>query len=149
MTRHEQAIESLRERGYRLTPQRLLVLSIVAGGGDHMGVDEVFRRAQQAYPYMDIATVYRTLHLFKKLGVVTEVAIGDRLHYELKDPNGHHHHMVCRECHGAYNLSPHYLEEFRSILIHEFGFEPDLDHFAISGICANCRGVEPKANEKG
>jgi Fur family ferric uptake transcriptional regulator len=149
MTRHEQAIESLRERGYRLTPQRLLVLSIVAGGGDHMGVDEVFRRAQQAYPYMDIATVYRTLHLFKKLGVVTEVAIGDRLHYELKDPNGHHHHMVCRECHGAYNLSPHYLEEFRSILIHEFGFEPDLDHFAISGICANCRGIEPKANEKG
>jgi len=149
MTRHEQAIESLREQGYRLTPQRLLVLSIVAGGGDHMGVDEVFRRAQQAYPYMDIATVYRTLHLFKKLGVVTEVAIGDRLHYELKDPNGHHHHMVCRECHGAYNLSPHYLEEFRSILIHEFGFEPDLDHFAISGICANCRGVEPKANEKG
>jgi Fur family ferric uptake transcriptional regulator len=149
MTRHEQAIGSLREQGYRLTPQRLLVLSIVAGGGDHMGVDEVFRRAQQAYPYMDIATVYRTLHLFKKLGVVTEVAIGDRLHYELKDPNGHHHHMVCRECHGAYNLSPHYLEEFRSILIHEFGFEPDLDHFAISGICANCRGVEPKANEKG
>jgi Fur family ferric uptake transcriptional regulator len=149
MTRHEQAIESLREQGYRLTPQRLLVLSIVAGGGDHMGVDEVFRRAQQAYPYMDIATVYRTLHLFKKLGVVTEVAIGDRLHYELKDPNGHHHHMVCRECHGAYNLSPHYLEEFRSILINEFGFEPDLDHFAISGICANCRGIEPKANEKG
>jgi Fe2+ or Zn2+ uptake regulation protein len=57
--------------------------------------------------------------------------------------------MVCRECHGAYNLSPHYLEEFRSILINEFGFEPDLDHFAISGICANCRGIEPKANEKG
>lgn len=149
MTKHEQAIETLREQGYRLTPQRLLVLSIVAEGGDHLGVDEVFRRAQQAYPYMDIATVYRTLHLLKNLGVVTEVAIGDRLHYELKDPNGHHHHMVCRECHGAYNLSPHYLEEFRGILINEFGFEPDLEHFAVSGVCANCRNAESKTNEKG
>ena len=142
MVRQEQAVETLREQGYRLTPQRLLVLSIIAQGGDHMGVDEVFRRAQEAYPYMDIATVYRTLHLYKKLGVVTEVAIGDRLHYELKDPNDHHHHMVCQVCHGAFNLSPHYLEEFRETLINEFGFAPDVDHFAITGVCAGCRGVE-------
>lgn len=149
MSRNEQAVETLREQGYRLTPQRLLVLSIVAEGGVHMGVDEVFRRAQEAYPYMDIATVYRTLHLFKDLGVLTEVAIGDRLHYELKDPNGHHHHMVCRECHGAYNLSPHYLEEFRATLVNDFGFEPDLDHFAISGVCANCREVGSPASGEG
>ena len=88
---------------------------------------------------MDVATVYRTLHLFRKLGVVTEVAIGDRLHYELTDPHGAHHHMVCRVCNGAYNLSPHYLEEFRETLSQEFGFEPDLEHFAVSGVCAGCR----------
>ena len=88
MTQHEQAVEALRHQGYRLTPQRLLVLSIVAESGGHMGVDEVFRRAIEAYPYMDIATVYRSLHLLKRLGVVTEVAIGDRLHYELTDPEG-------------------------------------------------------------
>ena len=106
-----------------------------------MGVDEVFRRAKAAYPYMDIATVYRTLHLFKDLGVVTEVAIGERLHYELTDPHGKHHHMVCRACDGAFNLSPHYLEEFRETLLQEFGFEPDLEHFAVSGICAECRSA--------
>ena len=100
---HDKAVKSLRDQGYRLTPQRLLVLSIVAEGGGHMGVDEVFRRAKEAYPYMDIATVYRTLHLLKKLDVVTEVAIGDRLHYELTDPNGRHHHMVCQVCNGAFN----------------------------------------------
>ena len=138
MSSQQQAVETLREQGYRLTPQRLLVLSIVAKGGGHMGVDEVFRLAKEAYPYMDIATVYRTLHLLKRLGVVTEVAIGDRLHYELTDPSGRHHHMVCQVCHGAYNLSPHYLEEFRDTLVQEFGFEPDLEHFAISGTCAGC-----------
>ena len=57
MIQHEQAIEVLRDKGHRLTPQRLLVLSIVAEGGGHMGVDEVFQRAKAAYPYMDIATV--------------------------------------------------------------------------------------------
>lgn len=141
MIQNEQAIEVLRDKGHRLTPQRLLVLSIVADGGGHMGVDEVFRRAKEAYPYMDIATVYRTLHLFKDLGVVTEVAIGDRLHYELTDPHGKHHHMVCRVCDGAFNLSPHYLEEFRETLLQEFGFEPDLEHFAVSGTCAKCRSA--------
>ena len=85
MTKHEKAIETLRLKGHRLTPQRLIVLSIIAGasGGGHMGVGEVYQAAKKAYPYMDIATVYRTLHLFKGLGVVTEVAIGDRLHFEL------------------------------------------------------------------
>ena len=106
-----------------------------------MGVDEVFQRAKAAYPYMDIATVYRTLHLFKDLGVVTEVAIGERLHYELTDPHGKHNHMVCRICDGAFNLSPHYLEEFRETLLQEFGFEPDLEHFAVSGVCAECRSA--------
>ena len=144
MVQHQQAIDVLREKGHRLTPQRLLVLSIVADGGGHMGVDEVFRRAKEAYPYMDIATVYRTLHLFKDLGVVTEVAIGDRLHYELIDPSGPHHHMVCRVCNGAYNLSPTYLDEFRDTLLEEFDFEPDLEHFAITGTCSGCRsGQKP------
>lgn len=141
---HEQAVAILRDKGYRLTPQRLIVLSIVADGDGHMGVDKIFQSAKAAYPYMDVATVYRTLHLFRNLGVVTEVAIGDRLHYELTDPLGGHHHMVCRVCDAAYNLSPHYLEEFRNTLSQDVGFEPDLEHFAISGVCAGCRNSSLK-----
>ncbi len=150
MIKHEKAIETLRLKGHRLTPQRLIVLSIIAGasGGGHMGVDEVYQAAKKAYPYMDIATVYRTLHLFKGLGVVTEVAIGDRLHFELTDPDGRHHHMVCRACNGAFNLSPHYLAEFRDTLNKEFGFEPDLEHFAVGGICAQCQEADKAAKNE-
>ena len=148
MIKHEQAIETLRLKGHRLTPQRLIVLSIIASSDGHMGVDEVFQSAKKAYPYMDIATVYRTLHLFKDLGVVTEVAIGDRLHFELTDPDGHHHHMVCRACNGAFNLSPHYLAEFRDTLNKEFGFEPDLGHFSVTGVCIDCQKSEFKFKGK-
>ena len=139
MTTYEQLVHSLRSQGHRLTPQRLIVLRVVADGARHMGVDEVFEKAQAEYPYMDLATVYRTLRLFKQVGLVTEVAIGDRLHYELNQPDNRHHHMVCRLCLGAFNLSPHYLEEFKTTLVNEFGFAPDLDHFAITGVCVNCR----------
>ena len=144
MTSYEQLLQVLRDEGHRLTPQRLIVLRVVAEGRQHMGVDEVFREAQSAYPFMDLATVYRTLRLFKQVGLVTEVAIGDRLHYELTHPEDRHHHMVCRECHGAFNLSPHYLEEFNRTLVNEFGFVPDLDHFTITGVCVNCRPGSPE-----
>lgn len=130
----------LRLQGHRITPQRVLLLSVVAEGDGHLGVDEVYRRAREAHQYMDLATVYRTLRLFRDAGVVTEVEIGDRLHYELTMPGEMHHHMVCRQCSGAYNLSPHYLEEFRETLVRDFGFVPDLEHFSVAGVCAGCQG---------
>ena len=141
MTRHEDILERVKAEGLRLTPQRLIILSAISDGEGHMNVDEVYRRAKEVYPYMDIATVYRTLHLFKKLRVVTEVGMGDRLHYELTDPNARHNHMVCENCSKAYNLSPSYLDEFRSRLVSEFSFEPDLDNFTVTGICSECRST--------
>ena len=144
MTRHSDILDKVKAQGLRLTPQRLIILSAISEGEGHMNVDEVYRRAKQAYPYMDIATVYRTLHLFKKLRLVTEVGMGDRLHYELTDPNARHQHMVCHTCGNAFNLSPSYLDEFRTRLVREFGFEPDLENFTVSGICSGCQ-----ANNKG
>jgi Fe2+ or Zn2+ uptake regulation protein len=141
MSKDQPVIQRLKKMGVRLTPQRLLILDIVSRGDQHLGVEEIFRGAQGLYPYIDIATVYRTLHLFKKLDVVTEVAIGDKLHFELTDPGSRHHHMVCKGCGGAFNLDPDYLDEFRDTLLREFSFEPDLDNFTITGTCALC-GVE-------
>ena len=138
MTRHGDLLDTVKSKGLRPTPQRLIILSAIADGKGHMNVDEVFRRAKQEYPYINIATVYRTLHLFKKLGLVTEVGMGDRLHYELTTPDARHHHMVCQNCGKAFDLSPSYLDEFRSRLIGEFGFKPDLDNFTVSGVCSTC-----------
>ena len=47
--------------------------------------------------------------------------------------------MVCQQCGNAFNLSPTYLEEFRERLLQEFGFEPELNNFTVSGVCAQCR----------
>ena len=141
MAGHDPIVEMMKAKGMRLTPQRLIILSAIADGEGHMNVDSIYQRAKESYPYMDIATVYRTIHMLKKHHVVTEVGMGDRLHYELTDPDHHHHHMVCQSCGSAFNLSPSYLDEFRERLVNEFGFEPDLENFTVSGRYSNCRAA--------
>ncbi len=138
MTRHNAVLETLREAGYRLTPQRVMVLQAIAESDGHLTAEAIHQRVIQLYPYLDIATVYRILQLLKRLHLVTEIALGDgSAQYEVAEPNKHHH-MVCRGCGRTFDLSPSYLEEFRERLIREFGFEPDLEHFAVGGACAEC-----------
>ena len=138
MTRHTEALNAMKETGYRLTPQRVMILSAIGEGGGHLGVDEVFERVRSVYPYIDLATVYRTIHLLKKLHLVTEINLGEASRYELTQKD-RHHHMVCQQCGDTFDLSPKYLEDFRRNLIQEFGFEPDLEHFAVAGVCSRCK----------
>ena len=139
MTHYEEAVSTLRESGNRLTPQRLLVLATISESPHHIGIDEIYRVSKAAYPYLDLATVYRTVHLFRDVGVITEIGIGDRHTYELRTRDGQHHHMLCRNCDQTFSLSPHYLETFRASLVADFNFEPDLDNFAVAGICTDCK----------
>ena len=141
MSGHNAVIETLREAGYRLTPQRLMVLQAIAGSEAHQTAEAIHQKVIKTYPYLDIATVYRILQLLKRLHLVTEIDLGgDSARYEVAEPNKHHH-MVCRECGHTFDLSLSYLEELRTRLIKEFGFEPDLEHFAIGGLCADCASV--------
>jgi Fur family ferric uptake transcriptional regulator len=121
-----------------MTPQRLSVLDIVAGRTGHIGAEEVWNLAKTQHPYVDLATVYRILQLLKRVGVVTEVVIGNKLHFELTDQHNRHHHMVCSACDTVQTLSPDYLAEFSQRLEREFGFTPDLENLTIEGQCSKC-----------
>ena len=143
MSGHESAITRLRAQGYRITPQRLSVLDIVAARTGHIGADEVWHLAKAQHPYVDLATIYRTLQLLKRLGVVTEVVIGNKLHFELADQHNPHNHMVCSLCDAVQTLSPDYLAEFSRRLQQEFGFTPDLDNLTIEGQCSRCQSAVP------
>ena len=138
MATHRGVVEALRQAGYRLTPQRMMVLQAITEGKGHLTAEAIHQRAIKIYPYLDIATVYRILQLLKRLHLVTEIDLGgESARYEVAEADKHHH-MVCRACGRTFDLSPSYLDEFRSRLVSEFGFEPDLEHFAIGGLCARC-----------
>ena len=139
MQDYQATIQLLRGSGHRLTPQRVMVVAAIGDLGGHVSVEQIHQRVLERYPFIDVATVYRTVGLLKRLHVLNEVMQGGVGHYELSDPAHRHHHMVCEHCGQAIHLPPQYLDALREQLINETGFEPHMEHFTISGLCAECR----------
>lgn len=132
-------IDKLSERGYRLTPQRMLVLAAIENSDDHISAEEIYAEVVKKYPHVNISTVYRTLELLNQLDLVTETDLGGgRVRYHPAD-KGHHHHLVCQECGRIIDLDESILVSLRDVLLGEYGFGADLRHLAIFGRCADCR----------
>ncbi len=132
-------VTALHGAGHRLTPQRVMVLSAVGELGGHVAVDDILARVRRAYPFIDIATVYRTVGLLKRLHLLNEVVQGGVSRYEVSDPDSRHHHLVCEHCGKAVQVPPRYLDELRQRLLADVGFDVHVEHSAISGLCAECR----------
>lgn len=146
--RTKEASEALREMGYRLTPQRLMILEAVQSGDDHISADEICARVHERYPNVNISTVYRTLELLKHLGLVVETDLGEgrvKYHYAEK---GHHHHLVCQKCGAVLELEEAVLRPLQNTLLRRYGFRADLGHFAIFGHCLRCASTRPSPEEK-
>jgi len=132
-------VSRLSEKGYRLTPQRIMILSAIENSDDHVSAEEIYAQVVAKYPHVNISTVYRTLELLKRLGLVTETDFGGgRLRYHPAD-KGHHHHLVCTECGAVIDLDESVLSSLKDTLLREYKFSADLRHLAIFGRCANCR----------
>ena len=131
-------IGRLSEQGYRLTPQRMMVLAAIEDSDDHISAEEIYAQVIAKYPHVNISTVYRTMELLKRLGLVTETDLGGgRVRYHPAD-KGHHHHLVCQECGRIIDLDELVLSSLRSTLLREYNFSADLRHLAIFGRCVKC-----------
>jgi Fur family ferric uptake transcriptional regulator len=129
----------LREVGQRVTPQRLLILGAFARPGEHLTADEVYARVRPLSPAVNRSTVYRTLELFRDLGLISETDLGGGVrHYELLD-DGRHHHLICRECGLMLVLDDALVEPLRDGIRERYGFAANVDHLALFGVCDYCR----------
>ena len=132
-------LSKLSEQGYRLTPQRMLVLAAIENSNHHISAEEIYAQVIDKYPHVNISTVYRTLELLNRLGLVTETDLGGgRVRYHPAD-KGHHHHLVCQECGRVIDLNESVLSSLKDVLFREYKFSADLRHLAIFGHCADCR----------
>ena len=132
-------ISQLTEQGYRLTPQRMMILSAIENSDDHISAEEIYSQVVAKYPNVNISTVYRTLELLERLKLVTETDLGGgRVRYHPVD-KGHHHHLVCQECGAIADFDESVLASLKDILLHEYDFIADLRHLAIVGRCVNCK----------
>lgn len=137
----------LRAQGYRLTPQRELILGAVTTLR-HATPDEVLAEVRKSSSAVNASTVYRTLEVLEGLGLIRHAHLSDRAPtYHAVD--GHEHfHLVCRTCHRVTSVDVAIAREFLARLREQHGFEADAGHLAIHGTCVNCEPVETPTPEE-
>ena len=141
-------IDRLSEKGYRLTPQRLMILSAIEGSIDHISAEEIYAQVAAKYPHVNISTVYRTLELLKRLGMVYEINLGEgRIRYH-SERRGHHHHLVCQNCGAVIDIDESTLSSLRDALLRDYSFRAELRHVAIFGLCEDCRKKSSRGGRK-
>jgi len=131
--------ETLRAKGYRLTPQRELVLHAVERLG-HATPDEVLTAVRRDSQAINISTVYRTLELLEQLGLVRHAHISDRAPTYHSTATPTHLHLVCRSCGSVTEVSPEVVEPLTGMLREDYGFATDVGHLTIFGTCRSCDG---------
>ena len=139
-------LEHLRERGFRLTPQREMVLSVMHQIEGLATADKIYARVHERSASVDISTVYRTLELLQEFQLVTWVDMGDGLrHYELLGVHGPHLHLLCRSCGKLLGVELEEVKAFTDYLAKAHGFEAELDDVTIPGLCQECRATRAEA----
>jgi Fur family ferric uptake transcriptional regulator len=138
-TQHE-ILAILRQRGYKLTPQRRAVLKTIALSQNHLSPAEVYASVRQEYPSIGLVTIYRTLQIFTQLGLICEVHTGGRCRtYVMRRPSGHHHHLICSNCGGVTDFTDCDLGELEQRVSRETEFEIDGHLLQFFGHCRNCQ----------
>jgi Fur family ferric uptake transcriptional regulator len=132
---------ALRASGYRVTPQRQLVLEAVTRL-EHATPEEIYAEVKRHAVGLNVSTVYRTLELLEQIGLVTHTHLGHGAHrYHLAtDPQ--HLHLVCRVCGDITELDPAVVGPLVSSLESDYGFLTDVGHLTVFGTCSACR-TEP------
>ena len=131
--------DELSHQGYRMTPQRLMIVSAIENSDNHISAEDIYAQVVAKYPNVNVSTVYRTLELLEQLGLVTktEMGVGRIMYHPIE--KGHHHHLVCRECGITIDLDDSALSPLRESLLRDYQFNAELRHMGILGLCAGCK----------
>jgi len=125
--------------GYRLTPQRLMILRSIEEADTHISAEEIYSQIRVHYPQMNISTVYRTLELVKGLGLVTETDLGDgRARYQCMGKGRYHHHLVCENCGDIIDIQESMMSPLWADIQQKHHFQVRMKHLAIFGRCVRC-----------
>ncbi len=128
----------LRERGVRVTPQRVHTLQVLAESGEHLTAEEVWERAKGLLPGLELSTVYRSLEALRAVGLVADSRLieGPRV-FEARPAM--HPHLVCKSCGGISHPEPEVgLRLLEALNSGSGGFEVQELHTVAKGTCAGC-----------
>lgn len=137
--------EMLKEKGLKVTNQRLLILEVLASHSDrHMTAEDIYELVKEDFPEIGLATIYRTLQLLLEMQLVDRINLDDGyVRYEIGElfygaTKHHHHHLICRLCGKILPFKIDLLDDLEGYIEEETGFHV-LDHeLKFYGLCSEC-----------
>lgn len=133
------------DRGFRMTPQRSVILEEVKGSDRHMTAGEIYERVRKKNPSMAYGTVYRTLHLFAERGLIQEFPFGDQAS-RFDGRVDRHDHVHCYDCGGLFDVDVPIAIIARQVAEEQTGFVIDGHQTVFQGVCPDCQAKRKVKN---
>jgi Fur family ferric uptake transcriptional regulator len=133
--------DQLRARGLRWTPQRRLILDVLAATSGHVTGSDIVERCRERDAETTPSTVYRTLDVLEELGYLSHSHGADGREEFHVLPETEHGHLQCRGCGGSWELAPADTGHLVGDLERSTGFAVDIGHLTVSGLCATCQAA--------
>jgi Fur family ferric uptake transcriptional regulator len=133
--------QALGKRRIRLTRQRRVILQVMDDAEQHLDVDQILERAQKIDSGVALVTVYRTIDLLKKHGLIDELDLlhlrGDRHYYETHGPRDHIH-VACLRCGKVREFESRLYEQLKQQIARDFNMKVTVSRTEVGGYCAEC-----------
>ncbi|HUO34834.1 MAG TPA: Fur family transcriptional regulator [Candidatus Acidoferrum sp.] len=137
-------MKKLVERGVRITSQRRVLVGIIQDSERHLDAAKLLDLAKKQDRYIDRATVYRTIALLKRHGLIDELDLmhleGEKHYYEAKT-NRDHCHMACFRCGGIIEYVSSSFEKLKAEMARQSGFQIRVVRLEVGGVCKHCRAT--------
>jgi len=132
-------VARLRERGYRITPQRMAILKVFAASENHPSVEQVYEQVQREFPMTSLATVYKTVTVLKDLGEILELGFGNGGNrYDGAKPYPHPH-LICLRCQTIIDPDLGVVDDLPQELAQKYGYQIVNHRLDFYGICPRCQ----------
>lgn len=139
----EEICGKLRDKEYKLTPQRRIILKVIMEKNKrHLSAEEIYSIVKESFPDIGLATIYRTLDLLAELGILQKMDFGDgKARFELNDEDvHHHHHLICLSCGKVEEFDLDLLESLEESISEKTGFDIVDHRLKFYGYCSECKG---------
>ena len=137
--RLNQMLSKLKEHDFRLTPQRLAVIKLLAVSEGHPSVERIYETVRAEFPTISIATIYKTVNLLKQLNEVLELGFPDGSNrYDGNNPDPHPH-VICTRCKKIIDPNLGSLKDLKKEVAKKTGFHILNHRVDFFGTCRDCR----------
>ena len=134
-----QMLSKLKDHDFRITPQRLAVLKVLAASEGHPTVEQIYETVRAEFPTTSIATIYKTVNLLKQINEVLELGFEDGSNsYDGNKPFPHPH-VICTQCKKIIDPDLGSLKGLTEEVVAETGFQIQTHRVDFFGLCRECQ----------